>query len=263
MSKTRGGGYWIGPEEGLRRVVAPPGDELLGDAASGNAPLDDAAHDNARGPSAERTSRPGGRRRGRRVASLMVTSVVVLVALAILTALTLTGRIVIPVISAKLFPIHYQEEIAQAAAKYGQDPYFVAAMVRAESGYDAQAKSGSGAVGLMQLMPATAEWVASKSKAWPEGESPVLTDPVDSLELGVWYIDYLGDMYGQGGLLALAAYNAGLGNVDEWIEEAGGPESFDVSDIPFPETRQHVERVQHYKELYERIHPDVFSASAP
>jgi soluble lytic murein transglycosylase len=189
----------------------------------------------------------------------MVASMAVLVVLAVLAALALTGRVVLPGISAKLFPIHYSAEISQAAAKYDQDPYLIAAMVRTESDFDPLATSGSGAVGLMQLMPATAEWVAEQSGAWPEGESPVLTDPVDSLELGVWYIDYLGGLYGKGTLAALAAYNAGLGNVDDWIAEAG--DAFDVSDIPFQETRDYVERVERYKSLYERIHPDAFDSS--
>jgi len=179
-----------------------------------------------------------------------------LVAVIIVSALVLTGRTVMPVLSEKLFPIRYQEEIAQAAEKYGQDPYLVAAVVKAESGYDPKAESGKGAVGLMQLMPDTAEWVASKLDVWSDGEGPVLTDPEDNLELGVWYLAYLGDAYGDGSALALAAYNAGPGNVDEWVQEAGGQESFTLSDIEFPETREYVERVERFYRLYKRIHPD-------
>jgi soluble lytic murein transglycosylase len=94
---------------------------------------------------------------------------------------------------------------------------------------------------------------------WEAGSGPDLTDPADNLELGVWYLDYLGGLYGDGSLAALAAYNGGLGNVDEWIEAAGGIALFDASDIKFAETKQYVERVEHYRELYSRIHPDAFS----
>ena len=194
--------------------------------------------------------------RSRRWVGIAVALVVV-AGVAVVAALLLTGRTVVPALSERLFPIHYQEEIARIAGKYGQDPYLVAAVVKAESGYDAEATSGKGAVGLMQLMPDTAEWVASKL-TWPEG-GPVLTDPADNLELGVWYLDYLGDLYGDGSQATLAAYNAGPGNVDEWIAAAGGLEAFDLADIEFSETRVYVERVAHYYQLYQRIHPDVFA----
>jgi soluble lytic murein transglycosylase len=164
--------------------------------------------------------------------------------------------------SARLFPIHYQQEIAQVAGQYGQDPYLVAAMARTESAFDAQAESPAGAVGLMQLMPDTAEWVAGKMGDWQGGSGPVLTDPVDNLQLGVWYLDYLGGLYGDGSLATLAAYNAGLGNVDKWIAAAGGLEAFDDSYIAFTETRQYVERVEHYRALFVRVHPDAFAQTS-
>ena len=244
MNRSGGKGYWIGPEEKSR-------------------PSDTSGGTSAPTPSPERSSVTPGSRNTRRLGLAVGLSLCALVALAIVTGLTLTGRIVVPVVSAKLFPIHYRQEIAQVAAKYDQDPYLVAAMVKTESGFDAEARSGVGATGLMQLMPATAEWVAEQSGEWPQGESPVLTNPLDNLELGVWYLDYLGGLYGQGSLLALASYNAGLGNVDEWIAEIGDADSFDAEDIPFPETRDYVERVEHYKRLYERVHPDAFAATAP
>lgn len=198
--------------------------------------------------------RPGHRRRwvGFTVVLLL------LAAIAIVAGLLVTGRIVVPVLSERLFPIRYQDDISRIAGEYGQDPYLVAAVVKSESGYDAGATSGKGAIGLMQLMPETAEWIASQL-AWPEGRA-VLTDPADNLELGVWYLDYLGDSYGDGNPLTLAAYNAGPGNLNKWIEAAGGLEAFDLTDIPFPETRQYVERVEHYYQLYQRIHPDVFGS---
>lgn len=192
----------------------------------------------------------------------MGLSLVFLGVLVILATQVLTGGIVLSGVSDKLFPLHYQDEIARVAEKYGQDAYLVAAMVKTESGFDSQAESPAGAVGLMQLMPETAEWVAGKAGLWEGGSGPDLKDPVDSLELGVWYLAYLGELYGDGSVTALAAYNAGLGRVDDWIEAAGGRESFDESDIQYPETRQYVERVEHYRELYQRVHPDAFTQSS-
>jgi soluble lytic murein transglycosylase len=78
----------------------------------------------------------------------------------------------------------------------------------------------------------------------------------------VWYLDYLGGLYGDGSLAALASYNAGMGRVDEWIEAAGGLDLFDASDIQYQETRQYVARVEHYSELYRRVHADAFSGDS-
>jgi dephospho-CoA kinase len=189
----------------------------------------------------------------------MAALLVVLAGVAIAAGLILTGRTVVPVLSEKIFPIHYQEDIARVAEKYGQDPYLVAAVVKAESGYDPAAESQAGAVGLMQILPTTANWIVADLHMWQGGEDPVLTDPVDNLELGTCYLAYLGEMYGNRTQLSLAAYNAGQGHVDEWVEEAGGQASFGLSDIQYPETRAYVERVEHYYLLYKRIHRDVFA----
>jgi soluble lytic murein transglycosylase len=130
-------------------------------------------------------------------------------------------------------------------------------VVKTESGYDPQAVSPAGAVGLMQLMPETAEWVTGLD-SWQGASDPDLTDPRDSLELGACYLQYLAETFGDGTRPALAAYNAGQGTVSEWIQAAGGADSFGLSDIQYEETRTFVERVEHYHELYGRVHPDVF-----
>jgi soluble lytic murein transglycosylase len=229
----RGRGYWVGAsEQGVSPADRPS-------AAAG-------PRDVRRKPSKARRT------------MWLVLLLAAFVGVATAAGLMLTGRTVVPVLSEKIFPIHYQQEIAQAAEDYGQDAYLVAAVVKAESGYDPEAGSGAGAVGLMQLMPATADWVVTEVDAWKGDDHPVLTDATDSLELGTCYLAYLGEKYGDGTLLALAAYNAGPRNVEEWIEAAGGRESFGLDDIQFPETRAYVERVEHYRALYLRIHPDVF-----
>ncbi len=240
-----GRGYWIDPAE--------PGaaDEGASRRAARATPRRRPRH-------AARPGSPARPRRNRRVLVWMALSTVILATVVIAGVLMFTGGTVVPGLTAKLFPIQYQEEIARAAAEYGQDPYLVAAMVKTESGYDTEAVSPVGAQGLMQLMPDTAEWVAGKLDKWEGGAGPDLTDPADNLELGVWYLDYLSDMYDGDMELALAAYNAGHGNVDKWLAEAGGRDSFDVADIPFKETRDYVERVERYRSLYLRIHPNAF-----
>jgi soluble lytic murein transglycosylase len=190
-----------------------------------------------------------------------VVILVILAGVVTVVTLVLTGHTVVPGLSERIFPVHYEEDIALAAQKYGQDPYLVAAVVKAESGYDSEAVSRVGAVGLMQVMPDTAAWIVGELSLW-QGDADVdLLDPSDNLELGACYLAYLGQTFGEGTQLTLAAYNAGPGTVAEWIEAAGGQEEFDLADIRFPETRHYVERVEHYRLLYMRIHPDVFDTA--
>jgi soluble lytic murein transglycosylase len=210
---------------------------------------------------ATRHGRTQVKRKRRRLLRL-VTLLVVLGGIATAIALIVTGRTVVPVVSENLFPISYQEDIARVAKKYGLDPYLVAAVVKTESGFDAQAESPVGAVGLMQLMPDTAEWLVGLD-IWRGDGDPRLTDPADNLELGTCYLAYLTDRFGEDHMTAtLAAYNAGPTAVGRWVEAAGGAEAFGPEDIEFPETRTFVERVKRYRVLYARIHPGIFAAAA-
>lgn len=190
----------------------------------------------------------------------MLVLVVAVIAIVVGGVWFAATRTTVPGVSAAIYPIHFREGIARVAEDYEIDPYLVAAVVQTESGYDPEAVSSAGAVGLMQLMPDTAEWITSL-KIWQGGEAPTLTDPEDSLELGACYLAFLLDRFSGYIRPALAAYNAGQGTVMEWVEAAGGEESFALSDIRFPETRSFVEKVQHYRELYGRVHPDIFTGA--
>jgi len=194
--------------------------------------------------------------RRRRGLIRLAVLVVVVAALAGVVAWVVTGRTVVPGVSAKLYPIHYQSDIYRVAESYDLDPYLVAAVVQTESGYDPRAVSSAGAVGLMQLMPGTAEWIV-RLDSWQGGAQPELTDPADNLELGACYLAFLFGRFVDDARVALAAYNAGQGAVAEWLESAG-KDSLELTDIPYPETRGFVEKVEHYWELYTRIHPGLF-----
>ncbi|MCE5254390.1 MAG: lytic transglycosylase domain-containing protein, partial [Actinomycetia bacterium] len=181
-------------------------------------------------------------------------------AIVVVIVFVTTGRTVVPVVSQQIYPIHYEEGIARVAERYGLDPYLIAAVVNTESGFDPAAVSPAGAVGLMQLMPGTAEWVTGLD-GWQGDSSPDLTDPDDNLELGACYLGYLTKTFKGTVRLALAAYNAGQGVVAEWTAAAGGEDSFEMSDIVYAETRAFVERVEHYRDLYSRVYPDAFAGS--
>jgi soluble lytic murein transglycosylase len=181
----------------------------------------------------------------------------VVVAIIAVAAAVLAGRVVVPVFSGKVYPIRYEKEIAAAAEKYSVDPYLLAAVARTESGFDPDAESHAGAIGLMQLLPGTAEFV-TRLDSWKGPKNPALKNPQDSLELGACYLSYVLRRFDDP-TAAIAAYNAGPTAVAGWIEKAGGADSFGPEDIQYPETREFVRRVESSRALFEKAHPDTFS----
>jgi soluble lytic murein transglycosylase len=118
-----------------------------------------------------------------------------------------------------LYPVERMDLVRAEAAAAGLDPALVCSVVRAESRFHANAVSPHGAVGLMQLMPDTAGWIALRLGL----TAPDLYDPETNLRFGTWYLRYLIDRYGRVDL-ALAAYNAGPTRVDQWV--AAGQAAF-------------------------------------
>ena len=123
-------------------------------------------------------------------------------------------------------------------------------MIYTESRFRDQTSRG-GAKGLMQILPSTADYIARKSggTAFVQGD---LATPQINISYGSWYLRYLLEHYEGNEILALAAYNAGEGKVDEWFREASARgEDFEVAThIPFPETRNYVERVLDVRKRY-------------
>lgn len=144
--------------------------------------------------------------------------------------------------------------IREQAAEKHLDPALIAAVVYAETKFEPRT-SAKGALGLMQLEPATAEYIArlSGGTRFTTGD---LASPRINLAYGSWYLRYLLDHYEGDELLAVAAYNAGLANVDGWVARARDEgRTFSVPDIPFPETRAYVERVLRAQREYRIAYP--------
>jgi soluble lytic murein transglycosylase len=141
---------------------------------------------------------------------------------------------------------------SQAAAKH-LDPALIAAVIYAESKFEPRTSS-AGALGLMQLLPATADYIAGLSGGVRFTTADLAT-PAINVAYGSYYLRYLLNHYGGREVPAVAAYNAGLGNVDEWLAHAPGGR-LSVSEIPFPETQAYVERVlqaqREYRATYSR-----------
>ena len=149
------------------------------------------------------------------------------------------------------YPLRYEQIVRGHAENYGLEPQLVAAVIYQESKFDADAVSDSGAVGLMQLLPATAQGIADRTggTGWHERD---LVDPELNIRYGAWYLRHLLDKY-EDEQLALAAYNAGQTNVDRWREAGVG--------IPFAETRHYVERVRELKATYAHAYRDELGLS--
>ena len=115
------------------------------------------------------------------------------------------------------YPLEYEEIVVGHAENYDLEPHLVAAVIYQESKFDADAVSASGAVGLMQLLPATAQGIADRTggTGWHERD---LVNPELNVRYGSWYLRHLLDKY-QDEELALAAYNAGQANVDRWRKQ--------------------------------------------
>ncbi len=140
-------------------------------------------------------------------------------------------------------PLDHEDIIRQQAADKNLDPALVAAVIYAESRFVDQT-SRAGAIGLMQITPETANGIEAASGGTTFVTSD-LRDPQINISYGCYYLRHLLDRYGQNQIAALAAYNAGIGNVDSW-----GGSSLKLSDIQFPETRSYVQEVLDKRDAY-------------
>ena len=142
------------------------------------------------------------------------------------------------------YPLDYEDIVTGHAKNYDLDPALLAAVIYRESKFDAQARSPSGAIGLMQLLPDTAKGIALHTGG-SQFKVADLWNPEINVRYGAFYLRRLLNKYGNV-RLALAAYNAGQANVDRWRAQGLG--------IQFAETRHYVDRVQGLKAIYARAY---------
>jgi soluble lytic murein transglycosylase len=149
------------------------------------------------------------------------------------------------------FPLARQDGVVEQASQAGIEAPWAYAIIRAESAWMSDARSGADARGLMQLLPGTAATVAKKNGlGWGGGES--LYEPSTNIVLGTRYLSEMAQRFNGAPWLASAAYNAGPYKVDQWVDARGtlDPELFVVS-IPFKETREYVARVMAFAVIYD------------
>jgi len=139
-------------------------------------------------------------------------------------------------------PLAYSAQIRAAARGEGLDPALVAAVIYAETRFTPR-RSAAGAVGPMQVEPATAAFIA-QATGWPRPSVAALAAPELNIRYGTWYLHYLLGRYGGARVAALAAYNAGTAAVDRWLQAAGGSgRAQGLGWLRFGQTRAYVETV--------------------
>jgi len=190
------------------------------------------------------------RKRRRRIAAIILAAVIGAAVAAFVAGVGPLGDAVREI----TLPLRYEDIIRQQAAEENLDPALIAAVIYEESRFRDQT-SRAGARGLMQITPATADFIAQDSGGVEFTQADLATPQVN-ISYGAYYLRYLLDRYDDDTELAAAAYNAGETNVNGWIAEAGGVDDFDPSqDIPFPETSHYVENVierqAEYRKNYE------------
>ncbi len=158
-----------------------------------------------------------------------------------------------------LYPLEHDRLIREAARRNDIDPALVAAVIYAESGFREGAVSERGAVGLMQLMPSTAAEIARRTG----GDRFVvadLRDPGVNIRFGSHYLASLLAHYDGSLVEAVAAYHAGVANVDGWVSRHGGEVA--AAEIPFADTREYVREVVTLTALYRRAYAAELEAPA-
>ncbi|CAI6077854.1 lytic transglycosylase domain-containing protein [Cohnella sp. JJ-181] len=154
-----------------------------------------------------------------------------------------------------VYPIQYQEEIQSNADRYAIDPRLIAAVIRVESNFEPDAVSPKGAIGIMQIMPDTAEWIL-KQEDFGSITTKQAGERADAgIRLGAWYLNELLRQFDGDMVKSLAAYNAGPGKVKQWIREGtwdGREET--LEDIPYGETRRYVQKVLFYHKKYDELY---------
>lgn len=157
------------------------------------------------------------------------------------------------------YPVAYSDLIAEKAAEYSLDPYLVQSIIRCESSNDPHAISSVGAIGLMQIMPDTGEWIAHKIDPELAYSLDMLEYPATNIQYGCWYLRFLSDRFDGRLMEIIAAYNAGHGSVENWLNDPRFSENGVLTSIAFDDAAQYYQNVMIAYDNYTTLYPDLYS----
>jgi len=152
-----------------------------------------------------------------------------------------------------IFPFRHREVILKYSRENNLDPYLVVSVIMAESKFNSDAKSHKDAKGLMQITDDTGKWIAEQMGI-TEYTEDILYQEEYNIKMGCWYLNNLREEFGDMDL-SIAAYNAGRGNVNEWLnnkEYSKDGKSLDY--IPYKETKKYVDKVNTYNKIYDKLY---------
>lgn len=154
----------------------------------------------------------------------------------------------------RFYPLSYYEIVAEESEKNDLDPALVYGVIRAESGFDPNAVSRANARGLMQMTPQTFEWVQTMIPGSEELTADDLFDPKVNIQFGCELLSLLLSHY-ENESTAICAYNAGIGNVDSWLENPEySSDGVTLDKIPYGETQEYLKRVTENRETYRELY---------
>lgn len=197
------------------------------------------------------------RNRGRRRRPQFYLGGIVALSMFVIVVIIITVIVIVVYINSTknlgrvLHPTDYDEYVYQYSETYEVDPNLVFAVIKAESNFNPDAESQVGALGLMQIMPETFEWLQTYKNGEATMDYTYLYDPEVNIEYGCIFLQFLLDKYSSEET-AIAAYNAGFGAVDGWLaDENYSYDGETLYDIPYPETETYVQKVMLAKNYYE------------
>ncbi len=156
------------------------------------------------------------------------------------------------------YPLKYESYVDDASKRYGVDKYLIYGVIKTESNFDPDAVSHVGAQGLMQLMPDSFEWIQTyyTDEEYQKYTFEDLSDPAVNIDYGTHLLSILLDMY-EVEDTAVCAYNAGVGNVNSWLEDKQySDDGKHLKIVPFPETENYRHSVAQNKSCYTELYKE-------
>lgn len=153
-----------------------------------------------------------------------------------------------------VYPLQYTTEVTAASEEFGVESSLIYAIIHTESSFRPQATSSAGAKGLMQLTDSTLQWALSRAGEKGKYTAEDLYDPQINIHYGVYVLTLLGEQFDNTETI-LAAYNAGIGRVGEWLKNPDySADGVHLDAIPYQETEDYVKRVQNARKQYQQLY---------